>query len=37
MAVSISGPEARVTLASAGRMVHALRETATALQAAVPA
>lgn len=36
-AVSVSGPEARVTLASAEHMVQLLREAAAMLRAAVPA
>ena len=36
-AVSVSGPESRVTLASAERMVQLLREAAALLRAAVPA
>lgn len=36
-AVSVSGPEARVTLALAGRMTQSLREAATMLRSAIPA
>lgn len=36
MAVSISGPQGRVTLASAERMVRALQDAAASLRAAVP-
>lgn len=36
LAVSISGPEARVTVASAERMVAALRDAAASMRAAVP-
>lgn len=35
-AVSVSGPEARVTLASANRMVQSLREAAATLRSAMP-